>query len=218
MTAATPSKTRRRQVDRTAETRSALIEAAIRVIYRDGYGGASTAVIAEEAGVSRGAILHHFGTRAQLMADVITEVYAQEHRDYQLLEAQGYDGMRVWDWPEMLWQVLRKPSGVAVLEILQAARSDQELATLVAPAQSRIEEIATAGMLERFPNVDKAESLSAMRLFVWAVRGLSIAQVLAPEPRSIRSSVLFFRRIVEAAVESGLVLTVKTSSSPAPKA
>ncbi|MBL7396082.1 hypothetical protein, partial [Escherichia coli] len=80
------------------------------------------------------------------------------------------------------------------------------------PAQSRIEEIATAGMLERFPNVDKAESLSAMRLFVWAVRGLSIAQVLAPEPRSIESSVLFFRRIVEAAVESGLVLTVKTSS------
>ena len=62
------------------------------------------------------------------------------------------------------------------------------------------------------------DSLSAMRLFVWAVRGLSIAQVLEPEPRSIESSVLFFRRIVEAAVESGLVLTVKASSSPAPKA
>jgi AcrR family transcriptional regulator len=53
---------RRTQEQRSSETRKALVEAAVRSIYKLGYGGATTAVIAEEAGISRGSIIFHFST------------------------------------------------------------------------------------------------------------------------------------------------------------
>lgn len=195
--AAKPSpRPRRKQADRTAETRAALIEAAIHVIYRSGYNSATTAAIADQAGVSRGAILYHFGTRAQLMSDVIASVYEHEHQQYELLQKQGHDGSAIGEWPDMLWEVLSQPSGMAVIEILQASRSDAELAELVRPAQERIELISARGMLGRFGWTDEKEMLAAVRLFVWAIRGLSIAQVLARNPSEIESSVRFFRKLV----------------------
>lgn len=196
---------RRTQPERTAEARAALIDAAITVLHRVGFIGATTAVIAEEAGVSRALITHHFGSRSQLMADLINEVYEREHLAYQKLESDGNRGAQLSDWPEMLWEVISRPSGLAVLEILQASRSDPELAALVGPMQSRIEERAAAGMHLRFGSNDAAETLAAMRLLVWAIRGLAIAQVLVENPAEIKRSVEFLRTLIEGAVASGTI-------------
>lgn len=197
------SRPRRKQADRTAATRQALIEAAVRIIYRSGYNSATTAVIADEAGVSRGAIIYHFSTRAQLMSEVIASVYDQEHAQYELLQKQGVDGSVIGNWPEMLWTVLSRPSGMAVIEILLAARSDPELADLVKPTQERIELVSAHGMLERFGWTDEKETAATVRFFVWAIRGLAIAQVLASGPSEIDRSIQFFRRMVMRAFETG---------------
>lgn len=180
-----------------------LIEAAIQVIHRTGYNSATTAAIADEAGVSRGAIIYHFGTRAQLMSEVIASVYKREHQQYELLQKQGHDGSAIGEWPDMLWEVLSQPSGMAVIEILQASRSDPELAELVRPAQEQIELISAKGMLDRFGWTDEKETLAAVRLFVWAIRGLSIAQVLVRDPSEIERSIRFFRKMVTHAFGSG---------------
>lgn len=198
--------TRRTQPERTAEARATLIDAAITVLHRSGYAGATTAAIAEEAGWSRALITHHFGGRSQLMADVISAVYEREHREYQELESLDHRGTRMSDWPELLWEVLSKPSGLAVLEILQASRSDPELAALVGPMQARIEERALAGMHLRFGAGDEADTLAGMRLLVWAVRGLSIAQVLVPDPVEIKRSVEYLRKLIEGAIASGMLV------------
>jgi AcrR family transcriptional regulator len=211
--AAIKRKIRRTQPERTAEARATLIDAAITVLHRSGYVGATTAAIAEEAGWSRALITHHFGGRAQLMADVISEVYEREQREYQQLESLDHRGTRMSDWPELLWEVLSKPSGLAVLEILQASRSDPELAALVGPMQARIEERALAGMHLRFGSGDEADTLAGMRLLVWAVRGLSIAQVLVPDPVEIKRSVSYLRRLIEGAIASGM-LVEQPSHSP----
>jgi AcrR family transcriptional regulator len=152
-------------------------------------------VIADEARVSRGSIIYHFTTRAQLMADVIASVYEREHLQYEQLQQQGHDGSAIAEWPEMLWEVLSQPSGMAVIEILQASRSDPELAELVRPTQERIELISAKAMTDRFGWIDETERLAAMRLFVWAIRGLSIAQMLVRDPREIEDSVQFFRKM-----------------------
>ena len=205
---------RRTQAERTAEARAKLIDAAISVLHRLGYAGATTATIAEEAGWSRALITHHFGGRAQLMADVISEVYEREHREYQDLEGREGRGARISDWPDLLWDVLSKPSGLAVLEILQASRSDPDLAALIGPMQARIEERALAGMRQRFGAGDEADTLAGMRLLVWAVRGLSIAQVLVANPDEIRRSVGYLRKLIEAAVASGMLLEDAVLPSP----
>lgn len=205
-----PPRVRRTQAERTAETRRELVDAAVRVIHRLGYGGASTALIAEEAGVSRGAILHHFGTRAVLMAEVIRDVFEKERQEYDRLDAEAHLGHRIADWPAMLWAVFSRPSGLAVLEILQAARSDPELSELVKSTQQAVEELALTGIQSSYGAPLDTRSIDRMRLLVWAVRGLSIAQVLVKDPEEIGRSVDLFSRILEAAETAGFFETPRT--------
>ncbi len=57
---------RRAQRDRGAETRARLIEAALDVFGRLGFEGASTRLIAKEAGANLAAIVYHFGSKEAL--------------------------------------------------------------------------------------------------------------------------------------------------------
>ncbi len=208
----TPVKTRRTQAERTTETRTALVEAAIRVIHKLGYGSAATALIAEEAGVSRGAILHHFGTRAELMAEVVRYVFENERTEYERLETESHLGGLVADWPAMLWRVFSQPSGLAVLEILQAARSDAEISERIKSTQQAIEERALATMRSTYGTTDDVQVLDQMRLLVWAIRGLAIGQVLVKDPQEIERSVELFHRILEAAEKAGVLISASDTN------
>ena len=59
---------RRRQADRTAATRAALVAAARELFAEDGYGQVGTERIVQAAGVSRGAMYHQFGDKTELFA------------------------------------------------------------------------------------------------------------------------------------------------------
>lgn len=195
---------KRTQQERTAETRSALVEAAIEVICQQGYDAASTALIAERAGVSRGAILHHFGTRAALMAQVVESVWQSEWQQYEAILASGEVGHRVWDWPTILWNVLGQPSGLAVLDILQATQSDPELAKSVRPSQIAVEAAALQGMRADLGGTEQ-EALTLMRLMVWAVRGLSFADRFMPNPSATRSAVELLCQLLRLAAPAGQI-------------
>jgi len=64
---------RPRQVDST-ETRNTLLEVARRIFARDGYGATTNRSIAEEAGITTGAIYHYFPSKAELFAAVYDQV------------------------------------------------------------------------------------------------------------------------------------------------
>lgn len=195
---------RRKQEERTAETRTALMEGAIRAVHRLGYGGATTALIADEAGVSRGALTHHFGSRAELMAAVVQWVYEREVELYAELQADGRRGNSLSDWPELLWEVLGKPSGLAVLEILQATRSDPELAERVTPVQRAVETASQEAIQARFGG-DPRTQQAMVRLLVWAIRGLTIEQAFVSDPAVVTDSVALLRVLLERAAPSGSV-------------
>ena len=54
MTEAAPSRPRRTQAERTAETRSKLIEATVECLIDHGYSGTTTLAVCRRAGVSHG--------------------------------------------------------------------------------------------------------------------------------------------------------------------
>lgn len=197
-------KPRRTQEERTAQTRLALIDAAIAAIGEWGYAGASTTLIAERAGVSRGAMLHHFATRAVLMADVVRHVFDHEMAEYEEIRVRTGLGDNLYDWPQLLWTVLSRPSGMAVLEILQATRSDADLATLVVPMQEAVEQSALTVMRGAFGG-DEALALSVMRLMVWTVRGLSIAERYLPHRAETEASIALLCRLLQQAAPGGRI-------------
>lgn len=194
---------RRTQEQRTAETRTALFEAAVRAISRLGYTRASNAEIADEAGISRGAITHHFATRAAFIAEVVRWVFDQEVVAYRELQQEWGSGSRVSDWPRISWEVLSRPSGVAVLEIFVASRSDPELAALIKPVQSAIEQLAATAFLDRLGAT--THDTTAIRLVVWAMRGLSLGREFVEDPEQIRDAVDLLTNLLERAAPNGTV-------------
>src|SRR3954454_4685231 len=80
MTTAAGTRTRS---ERSADSRLLLLDAAVACLVEDGYAGASTLAVQARAGVSRGRLLHHFPSRAQLL------VAAAEHLVAHQLEEVG---------------------------------------------------------------------------------------------------------------------------------
>ena len=59
---------RRTHAERSATTRTALLDATIECLAELGYSGTTTAEVVRRAGLSRGAQVHHFPTKALLIA------------------------------------------------------------------------------------------------------------------------------------------------------
>ncbi len=68
---------RRTQAQRTEATRGALLDAARALFTERGYEGVSAEEIVRAAGVSRGALYHHFGGKAELLEAVYSRLEAE---------------------------------------------------------------------------------------------------------------------------------------------
>ena len=84
---------RRTQAERSETTRKQLLEAAAKLIRQKGFGGLRTIEVASLAGVSRGALLHHFPSKYALVVGVLTYVnevtFTQSTRRAQLARSSG---------------------------------------------------------------------------------------------------------------------------------
>ncbi len=198
------SRQRRTQEDRSAEMRARLLKAAIDSLYARGYASTTTTVVCEAAKVSRGAMLHHFPTRVDLMLYVVKAVYEEEIALYRIELDPIVDPTQRWlMFTEVLWKVLGRPAGVAVLEIMQGARSDPTLSSRLRPLQARIERDSLkrgAELLGRTTGVHP----DAARLAVWAIRGLSIAKLVSTRPAAAEKSVELLRDMFKVALDAGL--------------
>lgn len=65
---------RRTRAEQAVDSRRRLVLAAVRVLAERGYAGASLAAIGQEAGVSRGLVTHHFGSKEQCIAEVVATI------------------------------------------------------------------------------------------------------------------------------------------------
>ena len=75
-----------KNADRTEKTRGDIVDAAVRLFGKHGFAAVSTPMLADEAGVSRGAIYHHFASKAAILeAAVETELT----RIAQLIDQSG---------------------------------------------------------------------------------------------------------------------------------
>lgn len=192
---------RRTQAERSATTRHVLLEAAVDCLYRQGYGATTTVNVAEAAGVSRGAMLHQFPSKAELMVFVVEEVFAQDVTLYRELLA-GIDNPRerLMAYPAAAWTVLSRPAGVAVIEILQGSRSDPELNEKLSPILERIDAAAQTQLLREFP---RGPSPDLRQLIVGAARGLVMMNILNPRAEGLSGAVPLLQRLLSAGLETG---------------
>ncbi|HST56412.1 MAG TPA: TetR/AcrR family transcriptional regulator [Solirubrobacteraceae bacterium] len=146
---------RRTQAERRAATRSALLDATIDCIVEDGYANTTTRRIAERAGVTPGALQHHFATRAELVADALRHLIVKLATELlgQADTAPGSTRARTEQLLDRLWEVHKGPLLMASLELWVAARTDPELRASLIEVQHDVTAWQTALGLHLFPEL-----------------------------------------------------------------
>lgn len=138
---------RRNQAVLGEELRPRLIDAAVRVLARDGFAHASARAIAQEAGTVNGSIFYYFGSMDGLLA-ATTKVLAE--RAIARIRAGLGGEMAHVEWPTRLSAVMRAEAegddGRAVMELFVGARTSPALAAEVRAAIDGAIEYATAEM------------------------------------------------------------------------
>jgi len=201
--AAPTKQPRKTQAERSAATRQVLLDAAVKCLFEHGYGTTTTILVAEEAGVSRGAMLHQFPSKADLMTFVVEAVFDDEVRQYgKLLKGLDDPRERLLAYPMAVWKLQSRPEGVAVLEIFQGSRSDPVLAKKLKPVQAKIDKAAVTALQSEFPS---GVSIPLLQLVVGVARGLAISQVIAPAAKSGREPIQLFQELLRAGMEAGLL-------------
>jgi AcrR family transcriptional regulator len=187
-----PSRPRRTQEQRSADTRRALIDAAIECIQTYGYAGTNTTMIAARAGVSRGAMTHQFPTKIDLMKAVVGHGYSADISGYAESIAKLSQKDAFFQIARLGWDAYRQSASIAVTEIMMATRSDRKLARELQVLQGQIERDARErliGLLGRAGHIPRSDFGAMHRLLTASLRGLAMDAMFIDQPVEIEGAV-----------------------------
>ena len=183
VTSAKVSPARVPQEERTRVMRQRLLEATVDCLVEHGWSGTSTTLVSQRAGVSRGAQLHHFPTKDDLVLAAVEHL--TERRGEELREAARdlpRGKRRTRAVLEMFADHFTSPVFTAALELWVAARTDEALHAAVVPLEQRVGREAHRIAVEAL-GVD--ESRPRVRELVQAtldlVRGLGLANTITDD-------------------------------------
>ncbi|KAA2262017.1 TetR family transcriptional regulator [Solihabitans fulvus] len=113
--------------------------ATVECLVERGWSGTTTTLVAERAGVSRGAQLHHFRTRGELVAAAVEHVGAESVQHLKARAEQVADAAdRTTAVVTLIADFFASDLFTAALELWVAARTDPELRTVVVPLEVRL--------------------------------------------------------------------------------
>jgi AcrR family transcriptional regulator len=142
----------RRVQERGVATREALLDAALESLVDRGYAATTTIETARRAGVSRGAQLHHFPTKAQLLGTAVEHLFERRLAEFRVAFASVDPGANRLDAAvDLLWSMFQGPVFIAWVELWVAARTDPELAVTVVMVERRFTAETRAMFAEMFP-------------------------------------------------------------------
>ncbi len=173
--------------ERSAAMRNKLLDATIESLFEVGYFQTSTVAVTERAGVSRGAMLHHFPSKADLImaaSQHIVELRRNIHADR--LGKFTTDHEKFLYLIDVLWEAFQTPSGIARIEIMVGARSDPEIGPRFRKLNDELEERHKQlvwGLAQKLGIKDQRKVRAFVQLYAAALRGLAIDS-LSPGSRT----------------------------------
>ncbi len=178
--------------ERTAAMRKRLIEAAIECLGRLGYGATTLQEVTDSAGVSRGAILHHFPTKADLMIAVAEYAAGKQDRQVRRLLAEIQPGMdRYLALTRATWDAMLRPPSIALLEVRLGSRSDPELAERFPAVIEVLESLQRESVWEQAQSIgitDRVSVEAMVHLHTAAMRGLVIELMYSRDTKKAEAS------------------------------
>jgi AcrR family transcriptional regulator len=175
---------RRTQEQRSAATRAKLIEAALQVLREQGYANLTISKVSQRAGVSNGAMQHHFPSREDLLLALMDAVYPVLQIPFDAIGGEGLPiRERISRLVDLLWAIYSQPEYLAVWDIALGARGDPKLWARVSAYQQQI----TARMRDEFValfadlNVGPDDAAHVLSLTVNHIRGIAFLMLFGTE-------------------------------------
>ena len=174
------------QQDRSRVTRARLLESAVSCLAELGWSGATVTVVAEHAGVSRGAAQHYFPTREDLFTAALehmAEVRLAEIRDEAARRPAGVAAPT----PDVVGLLVRLYTGPlfrAALQLWAAAAASEALRELVVPLEARLGREAHRAAVELLGADESVPGVhEAVQATLDLARGLGLADTLTDDSR-----------------------------------
>lgn len=165
--------------ERAVRTREQILSGAVEVLVEHGYAGMTMQRVQSAAGVSRGALTHHFGSMTQIAVaavDFIAENQADEIRGAIAPEA----GIR--DAVEVIHEITRRPTFVAGLQLWMAARTEPALREALQPGAHRLFAELRQTLAPFVGDLADPEFAVFLDGLLSLLRGLAIGAVLRDRP------------------------------------
>jgi AcrR family transcriptional regulator len=184
--------------ERTAAMRKRLIDAAIDCLTKLGYGATTLQTVTNAAGASRGAILHHFPNKVDLMIAVAEYAAEKQNRHVARSLANTAEGMdRYLAITMATWDAMQRPPAIALLEIMMGSRSDPELGARFPAVIESLEKYQREGVWEQAQSVgitDKAQIEAMTWLHNAAMRGLAMELMFSKDVRRANAAMKLLKR------------------------
>ncbi|RJO76697.1 TetR/AcrR family transcriptional regulator [Nocardia panacis] len=172
--------------DRSRATRQRLLEATIDCLAELGWAAATVAVVAERAGVSRGAAQHHFPTREDLITAALEYMFdtrtAQAKQEAALLDATTVGVARTHAVVRGLVESYTSPLFKAALQVWTYAAADPVLRERIVPLEARFGRVSHRRAVEAL-GVDDRDPVAhhLVQATMDLARGLGLANVLTDD-------------------------------------
>lgn len=187
------------QAEKSASTRQRILEAAIECLIELGYARTTTVEVAERAGVSRGAMLHHYRSKAELLYAAMDYLHNKRMADLRKEVAKFEEAEDVVEVAvNLFWEMVKHPWFHAMQELTTAARTDAELRETLLPLADRFEQEIFRATQELFAGYAQPgtpfEEMRDIARFMFD--GLGMARVLHGSDAFAERALAFFKRLL----------------------
>jgi AcrR family transcriptional regulator len=162
-------------------TRKSIMDAAVDCFYERGYASTTTDQIARRAGVSRGAMLHHFPTRFELISATVRHLSRIRRDMFESAEAsvqKDAQYSRVEAGIDAYWEQLNTPVYIVFHELKVAARTDPELKKVLQPVLDDFNADWVRVVTATFPDLALSEAFERTNyLSLYLLEGMANARL-----------------------------------------
>lgn len=176
------------QAQKSASTRLQIIEAAIKAFVSLGYANTTTTHIAEQAGLSRGAMLHHFPSKMDIVKAAVEYLHNKRLTAFRRsITELPADADRVKLAVEAYWEHVQHPMFIAFFELSVAARTDKELRAILRPVQKEFAVTWYKMAQDLFPEWNgKQEAFDlALDLSEFIMEGIAVSHLTHHTPKNV---------------------------------
>ncbi|GGF24101.1 TetR/AcrR family transcriptional regulator [Williamsia phyllosphaerae] len=193
---------RKPQQDRSRATRERLISATIDVLATEGWSASTVSVVAERAGVSRGAAQHHFPTRESLITATLEQTFDElTGRASVMYETLPEGPGRVEAAVTRAVDIYTGTQFKAALQVWSAAASDPGLRDLIRPLERKFARAAHRMTVQAIAgDTDDPGVHRLVQATLDMARGLGLADTLSDDSARRKQVVATWSEVLAAAL------------------